>query len=349
MYSTCLYCNRPLGANELVAVFPVGRRLAFDAAKGRLWVVCKQCERWNLTPLEERWEAFEECERLFRGARTRMSTDNVGLARLREGLELVRIGPALRPEFAAWRYGDQFGRRRKRALWWTAAGVAVTGALAAGAVAAGVGAGFIGQVPNLVMNIPVRARIRTADGRVLKVKHAHLAKAKIVPDPLGSGWSLFVKHSRGGESFHGEEAARVAGILLPQVNYMAGSPKVVRDAVDHIESAGDPEAFLEQIGQQVRWMGEYQVGRPALSSKKVGLIRYLPKDSRLAFEMALHEEQERVALAGELVDLELAWQAAEEIAKIADDMFVPSEHEAFIERHRPTGVKPEQTDPEEDA
>ena len=33
MYSTCLFCHRPLGANESVEHFPVGRRLAFDAAK----------------------------------------------------------------------------------------------------------------------------------------------------------------------------------------------------------------------------------------------------------------------------------------------------------------------------
>ncbi|MDH3570746.1 MAG: hypothetical protein OER89_11260, partial [Gemmatimonadota bacterium] len=85
----------------------MGRRLAFDPTKGRLWVVCRKCERWNLTPLEERWEAFEECERLFRATRIRASTDNIGIAKLKEGLELVRIGEPLRPEFAAWRYGDQ--------------------------------------------------------------------------------------------------------------------------------------------------------------------------------------------------------------------------------------------------
>ena len=107
-----MFCNRPLGANEVVESFPVGRRLAFDSARGRLWVVCHSCERWNLTPLEERWEAVETCERLFRGTRIRTSTENIGLARHREGLELVRIGRPLRPEFAAWRYGDQFGRRR---------------------------------------------------------------------------------------------------------------------------------------------------------------------------------------------------------------------------------------------
>lgn len=57
VYTTCMFCKKPLGSNEIVEAFPVGRRLAFDAAKGRLWVVCRNCERWNLTPLEERWEA----------------------------------------------------------------------------------------------------------------------------------------------------------------------------------------------------------------------------------------------------------------------------------------------------
>src|SRR5918997_842011 len=89
MYSTCLFCHADLGSNEVVEAFPVGRRLAFDQARGRLWVVCPKCGRWNLTPIEERWEAIEECERLFAGTRLRASTDQVGLARLREGLELV--------------------------------------------------------------------------------------------------------------------------------------------------------------------------------------------------------------------------------------------------------------------
>src|ERR671927_2030990 len=111
MYSTCLFCNTDLGENDQLPTFPVGRRLAFDEAKGRLWVVCPRCARWNLTPLEERWEAIEACERLYRGTRLRASTDNVGLARLRSGLELVRIGPALLPEIASWRYGTRLLRR----------------------------------------------------------------------------------------------------------------------------------------------------------------------------------------------------------------------------------------------
>src|ERR687895_2676805 len=134
MYHHCLFCQTDLGANESVERFPVGRRLAFDAAKGRLWVVCPRCTRWNLTPLEERWEAIEQCERLYRGTRLRASTDNVGLARLRHGLELIRIGSPLRPEFAAWRYTAKFGRRRRDAQLLAGAGAAMTIATGAAAV-----------------------------------------------------------------------------------------------------------------------------------------------------------------------------------------------------------------------
>src|SRR5215475_7721214 len=110
MYTTCLFCHSDLGANHFFPTFPVGRRLAFDAKKGRLWVICTRCGRWNLTPLEERWEAIDESERLFRGTRLRMSTDNIGLARFRGDFELVRIGPAMLPEIASWRYGTRLAR-----------------------------------------------------------------------------------------------------------------------------------------------------------------------------------------------------------------------------------------------
>ena len=30
MYTTCMFCNKPLGTNQVVETFPVGRRLAFE-------------------------------------------------------------------------------------------------------------------------------------------------------------------------------------------------------------------------------------------------------------------------------------------------------------------------------
>ena len=42
MYSTCIFCNQSLGTNEAIEIFPIGRRISFDAAMGRLWVICHQ-------------------------------------------------------------------------------------------------------------------------------------------------------------------------------------------------------------------------------------------------------------------------------------------------------------------
>ena len=188
MYSTCLFCNEDLGKNEVVEQFPIGRRLAFDAAKGRLWVVCRKCERWNLTPIEERWEAIEECERIFSETRLRASTDNIGLAKLREGLELVRIGSALRPEMAAWRYGDQFGRRRRKHLIYTGAGVAAVAGLVVLGPVTGVIAGggwgtwqIITNLHNLYQTQRVRVRLKVPEQDApLTIRKRELEKASVV-------------------------------------------------------------------------------------------------------------------------------------------------------------------------
>jgi hypothetical protein len=41
----------------------------------------------------------------------------------------------MRPEFAAWRYGDQFGRRRSKAIMMGVGGVAGAGGVLAGGIA----------------------------------------------------------------------------------------------------------------------------------------------------------------------------------------------------------------------
>ena len=63
MYSRCTRCKTHLGRNEVLEAFPVGRRMAFDPFKGRLWVLCPYCRSWNLAPILERWEAVEALER----------------------------------------------------------------------------------------------------------------------------------------------------------------------------------------------------------------------------------------------------------------------------------------------
>lgn len=333
MYSTCIFCQKSLGTNEIIESFPIGRRLAFDSAKGRLWVVCRHCERWNLSPLETRWESIEECERAFHGTRLRVSTDNVGMARLSEGLALVRIGEPLRPEFAAWRYGDQFGRRRRRAVLIGGGALVAVGAVVAGAAVVGASlgsfAGLYGNIPNMIHGMR-RVKVKTHDGRVLTVRGTSFNAAKLSSDPDSSTPMLQFKHKGKNEVFEGEEAVRVATTLLPAVNFAGASKKSVSAAVQRLETFNGSEGYLDAL-----WAGRAD---KLMKTSRKGLqpqaLQSLAGATRITLEMALHEEQERRAIHGELHLLEAAWREAEEIAGIADNMFVPEETEAQLEAMR---------------
>ncbi len=330
-----MFCNKPLGTNEVVESFPVGRRLAFDAARGRLWVVCRKCERWNLTPLEERWEAVETCEKIFRETRVRVSTDNVGLAKHPEGLVLVRIGEPMRPEFAAWRYGDQFGRRRKRQMLYGAGAAVVMGGIVIGGAATGVLSGVMlsqsGNFWNLWMNGRTRVKHRLPDGRVLKLKRPDLLGTRLRASDDELGFKVEVRRGKKKEWFEGEEARSVVGAILPKMNAMGGKPQIVQKAVDEIEGHGHPNDFLLDV-----------VAGDRFNDKKgvPGYINKMSKPTKLALEMALHEEQERRALEGELWRLERAWEEAEEIAGIADNLLLPEGADDFVEKHRDVEAAP---------
>lgn len=349
MYSTCLYCRSALGANEMVESFPVGKRLSFDAGQGRLWVVCAACGRWNLSPLEERWLAIEECERLFRGTRLRVTTDEIGLCRLGEGTELIRIGKPLRPEFAAWRYGDRFVRRRMEArLMATGVGVATAAGMVAFAPvlvpALTMGAMGIILVPGIttVMGmLPVVGAIALRDhllhervvGRlhqskprrfasrmrtdVVTVRAKHAAAAELsVLGKNAETVTLDVPHDDGWAHFDGIEAMQAAGTLLAGTNRYGAPAVQVQEAVHRVEEMGDAATFLRSASslndsRNIRLTSVLNVWRG------LGTMR-LSSTECLALEMSLHEESERRALEGELSLLDAAWREAEEVARVAD-------------------------------
>jgi hypothetical protein len=351
MYSTCIFCHSALGANEAIEHFPVGRRLAFDAAKGRLWAVCRSCERWNLSPIDERWEAIEECEKLFRDSKLRVSTENIGLARLRDGTTLVRVGDPQRPEMAAWRYGDRFHRRRRKHIAF-AAGGAVVGLLAVdafvtaippewfagGFLIGGAGPLLMGFMPGVLYN-RTRARVPLR-GAVLKLSRS-MVRGVTLHSNEAQGFALEVPHKplvwpgetevRGANvvisgviSFvdqprvmlHGDEALRAARHLLPRINRAGAPPAHVADAVEMLESVRSAEHLF---------------GHTAFMHRS-GVLAGLPAPLRLALEMSLHEDDERRALEGELALLEDRWREAEEVAAISDDMFLPSVVTAALQK-----------------
>lgn len=265
---------------------------------------------------------------------------NVGLARLAEGTELVRVGKPLRPEFAAWRYGDQFGKRRRRRLMFTV-GMGGFGAAAVGAAV------LIGPVALLALPalgaaaaaLDERALSRATFARgpgaralldnegepVLRPREA-ITGTRIRAEPRdGAPWWLEVRTARwdenGGvthkrkQSLVGSPAVRAASVALAAANASGGSQREVQAAVSRLERAGGPERYFSAAEGEARKVGRYQE------------LWIMPQEIRLALEMAAHEDAERRAMEGELAELERQWRAAEEVAAIADTLAVPAEVE----------------------
>jgi hypothetical protein len=315
--------------------------------------VCKSCERWNLSPIDERWEAIEECEKLFRDTKLRVSTDNIGLARLKDGTTLVRVGDPQRPEMAAWRYGDQFHRRRRRfQLLAFGGGVAVGGAIVVGPVMGLLGGASVNliQFPNFLWKFATVARV-PVKGAILKLSRHNVKHVGVRPTDDG-GFELEIPHKTLGVplsvarldmrvSLSGEEALRAARILLPQINRSGGSAADVGRAVEVLEtSRGTNELFSRYAfgrtrpdSARVTFFGlSAGFASDRFRSSDSGHISAIPAPVRLALEMSLHEEDERRALEGELSILEDRWREAEEVAAISDNMFLPAGVTAMFDR-----------------
>ncbi len=365
MYSSCIFCTRRLGSNQVLETFPVGRRLAFDAWRGRLWAICPRCGRWNLSPIEERWEPVEDAEKLFRDARLRVQSENIGLARLPDGTDLIRIGDALPGELAAWRYGERLLRRRRYRLLLAgaagAAGLGLAGLWAVGAV------GFLGiwiatdTVGDIMRRRSERRTIHllpppeSPTGESLLVQEAHLIGARLELDThdvlhlhlpaqraRARGLVLPALRAIPELSLHDDAARRVLSRAMVHVNEGGGSRAVVGEAVDRLAAAGEPGVLVRDAVGRGFDLGQALASTPLLEIPGIYRVerRSRRRDRRrrrkarsvfkasdlLALEMALNEEAERRAMAGELAVLEAAWREAEEIAAIADAL--PGEVEA---------------------
>ena len=342
LYSACLFCHADLGRNEAIYALPTGRRIAFDAVKGRLWVVCTACGRWNLTPFEERWEAIEECERLFHSTRLRVSTDNIGLAQPTWGFELVRIGKALREEIAAWRYGTKLLHRPT-----TMAGYAQS---------LGISRSAVMRIRTMPRRHEVLMRVKHPRGAAaapLTIRYAHLSEAELVRPEADEVWRLRVRHDHGVALLEGTDAMKAAGVLLTALNDGTAPESMVRTAVAKLDDAGHQDNYFARVGAialSSSW-GRLPVVRGAIgagsgaradrplaerlivrlttrsfwsrggtNSEERTLLHLVEDVDRLALEMAANEDAERKALEGELALLEEAWREAEEIAAISDHL-----------------------------
>lgn len=370
VYATCLFCSATLGANESIEHFPVGRRLAYDAATGRLWVVCPSCARWNLSPLESRWEAIDDAERLFRRTKARVSTDNIALAELGDGTQLVRIGKPPRLELSLWRYGQEFQKRWRRFLQLNGLGsVAMTAPItfmvssatqlsspvlwSLASVAALHTVGFSAKNAWLGWynrTVP-KAVIRDNSDAILRLTNTNMDRAMLTETGESNQLALQLLHvgvqranrfvralgSRtqvSGEphvtTLTGERALRALTVLLPRINKFGALEPELELAIDLIDETRDMNTLLQRAS------ANNPSRRHRFARETTGTTRIVaaPQPVRLAMEMALHEHDERRAMEGELHILEERWRDADEIAKIADALLLPKTIAIEIERLR---------------
>lgn len=344
MYSACISCRATFGTNRVLTRFPHGRCIAFDPVAGRLWVVCTRCGRWNLVPLEERWEAIEECEHTFRDARQRFSADGIGLA-VRDAVHLVRVGAVSEGEFAAWRYGE-----RLRPPRWKRSLPAVAGAL--WSLAAGAAFGFVGVAGAGAVVLVPYALIRLWDVLRTTVRltlpdgpHVHLSarrarQSEFIRRDSGE-WELGVLRSADRLEFlQGADASRALAQVLPALrHFWPTSDEIVaasrilahhRDMLPVFDGAPSSDASRSS---------------PALAVPPVRLeLSAMPRAYLLAVEMMVNETCERDALRGDLRELARAWHEADNIAGIADTLLLPAPvvhaFEALKRSRQPNATNP---------
>jgi len=307
MFVSCAFCNASFDGDGGPSGLGVGRRIAFDEWKGRLWVVCPRCSRWNLTPFDDRLERLEAVARAASQGRVAASTDQVALIRW-ERYDFVRVGKPPRVELATWRYGERLrNRQRERMKVVVPLTVAAIGLGIAANVAAGGGFGMvvwnIHRVADWIYLRIMGARkvslveppICAHCGNIMQLRARHIQFARLVPDQHAE-MAIVVScphcHTEGAQ-LTANEATHVLRQGLTYLNLKRGGRRRAEDAAREVDHVGGPDQLVRDI------------------ARRELMLRNLRPERGLALEMAVDER-------AEVEELERQWKEAEELADIAD-------------------------------
>ena len=307
MFRSCAFCTAAFDGDGGPSGLGVGRRLAFDEWRGRLWVVCPRCSRWNLTPFDDRLERIEAVARAASQGRIAASTDQVALIRW-EQFSFVRVGKPPRVELATWRYGERLrNRQRERLKVVVPLTVAAIGLGIAANVAAGGGFGVVvWNIHRIADGIYLRivggrkvglveAPICAHCGTLMELRARHVQHARVVPD-RHADMAVVLSCPRcrqEGAQLTGTDAIQVLRQGLTYLNLSRGGRRKAEDAAREVDMVGGPDQLVRDIAQREL------------------TLRSLRPERGLALEMAVDER-------AEVLELERQWREAEEIADIAD-------------------------------
>jgi hypothetical protein len=189
----------------------------------------------------------------------------------------------------------------------------------------------------------VMARIPVKDGLPLIVRRANLPQVRLL---IGDGtvdddrgWQLELAHWCGVTTLDGPIAEHALGLIMPSINARGAAMRKVQGAVQLVEAHRSAEHLIRSMATRLSDLERFVSGHLKRTEDRrilppEGGLRWLSTEDRLAIEMAVHEENERAAMEGELELFEMAWQDAEEIAAIADNLLIPADIEEHLKRLR---------------
>ena len=304
---TCVFCDHDLDSTAA--------RPAFDPWLGRLWRVCPGCGRWNVVPLEDRWEALESLERMVRDTGgSLLRTPHLDLVRTPAG-EVIRVGRAPRPELAGWRYGDALPPLVPRGLRaWLRRVLGGLPSAPHGYDTSEIGilnypfeatrwfaSPFIEEAPALTAlfgQVPLSPSCPSC-GDALVVAPWSFQHVRLIPTGPEAGVAATCGSCARGVVVPLADARPVLRLGLFLVNHRLRSAEVVEPAAVAIERADGPEGLLRGMARREQSLGEAGAA------------------GRLSLQMALDEMTE-----AELMETE--WREAEELAGIIDGELTPA-------------------------
>lgn len=308
----CLSCYAAFPANDVLEALRVGVCVAFDPARGRLWVVCRHCTRWTLVPIECRWEAIDELERLCRDrARLLRRGENVALHAL-PGLDIIRVGRAGLHEESWWRYGEALLTRAERARAVARRGKVIDTVLML----------LLTGLPIWGLSDPAAWIDRARRGRfgraawrgttacvgcgaVLRVL-PFADRNELIVERAGAQLELVYTCATcadspdAGHHWKGVEAEHVLRRVLAYENFAGASAEQVTGAIQLIDAHRAPERLVGHIADARLAVGQ------------------LSEDAVLAAEIALNADLEARLLETEIDALEYRWRQEEQLAAIID-------------------------------
>ena len=295
MYTTCAFCNAKLVGDGGPSGLGVGRRIAFDEWRGRLWVICPKCARWNLTPLDDRLERIETVARAAREAKLLAATEQVALLRW-QVYDLVRVGKPPRIELAPWRLKYVIPLTVAAVGLGVAANVAAGGSLGVFVwnlhrLADGLYVTIVGNRKVNLVEPPIWAHC----GALLELRAKHVQHARVVPEAHADiAVVVSCPHCHHEAAvLTGSDAHAVLRQGLSYLNTSRAGRRRAEEAARVVDLAGGPDRLIRDV------------------AKRELTLRSLRPERRLALEMAVDEQ-------AEVQELEREWRDAEELADIAD-------------------------------